>query len=366
MLTDPTRASYGSHVLAARAVEGAFASQRKRLWGLCYRMSGCPADADDLVQETFERALESPPEDLSRDLAPWLTRVAMNACRDHLRRRKQRGYKGPWLPGPLETGELQALLDDKPSPEARYGQLESVSLAFLHALEALSANQRAVIVVREVLDYSVRETADALELSEAAVKTTLHRARGATASYDATRRPLTEERRQAMQRALEAFMVHLLANNVPALQLLLSEGVIAHNDANGEYFAAGKPVIGRDKVILFNRNTLRMATGVHACTLNGSPAMLCELVEGRPRWPRRIAFWVEVDDQGRITQLNAALAARKVSKLPWTRLARPSVRHFLRMVRSATRAPRIDRWALPLVREAVARVRRKARQLRRR
>ncbi|MDH5676783.1 MAG: sigma-70 family RNA polymerase sigma factor [Myxococcales bacterium] len=181
----------------AEAIESAFSAHRKLLWGLCYRMSGCAADADDLLQDTFERALRNPPADQERELRPWLIRVAMNASRDHLRKRRRRGYDGPWLPSPIEIqpGDNSSLGAE--SPEARYGRLESISFAFLRAAEALSPSQRAVLLLRDVLDLSVRETADALEMGEANVKTTHHRARSAMRDYDETRRMPSEASRRA-------------------------------------------------------------------------------------------------------------------------------------------------------------------------
>src|SRR5690242_15981723 len=114
-------------------------------------MTGSAADADDLVQETFVRALDRGPADRERDLLPWLVQVAMNLSRDHLLWRKRQPYKGPWLPAPIETEGLMQGERDVVHPEARYGELESVSLAFLIALEALSATQRAVLILRDVL-----------------------------------------------------------------------------------------------------------------------------------------------------------------------------------------------------------------------
>jgi len=76
----------------------AFREHERFLWALCYRMTGSAADADDLVQETFVRALERPPPRTDLPWRPWLTRVAMNLARDALRRRRRRGYVGPWLP----------------------------------------------------------------------------------------------------------------------------------------------------------------------------------------------------------------------------------------------------------------------------
>src|SRR5258706_13097621 len=79
-----------------------FQAHRKFLWGLSYRITGSAADADDVVQETFVRALKSAPEHLD-DPRRWLVRVAVNAGRDLLRWRKRQGYSGQWLPMPIET-----------------------------------------------------------------------------------------------------------------------------------------------------------------------------------------------------------------------------------------------------------------------
>src|SRR5262252_7589610 len=86
----------------------ALETDRRLLWGLCYRMTGNAADADDLVQETFVRALEKPPRRFDEPLRPWLIRVAINLSRDLLRKRKRRSYVGDWLPSPVPTGELES------------------------------------------------------------------------------------------------------------------------------------------------------------------------------------------------------------------------------------------------------------------
>src|SRR5690606_20054775 len=109
-------------------------AHRKAVFGLCYRMTGSAADAEDLVQETWCRALERPPADRDAPLRPWLFTVATNLCVDALRKRKRERYFGPWLPSPVESERLD---DVEPSPEARYTALESASAAFLLALEAL-------------------------------------------------------------------------------------------------------------------------------------------------------------------------------------------------------------------------------------
>jgi len=340
-------------VSSSEAIESAFSAHRKLLWGLCYRMSGCAADADDLLQDTFERALRNPPTDQERELRPWLVRVAMNASRDHLRKRKQRGYDGPWLPSPIEVrpGEQSPLSAE--SPEARYCQLESISFAFLRAAEALSPGQRAVLLLRDVLDLSVRETADALEMSEANVKTSHHRARTAMRDYDETRRLPSEANRRAARRALEAFMLHLQAGNIEALRQLVADDVLMLNDGGGEFFAARKPLQGFDKVVLFHQKVKRLRTGlgrVALCSFNGSAALMADVPSDRPRVAARTVGWVELDERGRIAEIHWVMATRKLAHLDWSRLQAPGPRAFGRALLSAATHPAPMTWAVPAAR----------------
>src|SRR5262245_56378130 len=83
-----------------------YTAHRAFLWGLCYRLTGSAADAEDLVQETFVRALARPPARRDLPWRPWLVQVALNLGRDLLRRRRRRRYEGPWLPSPIETEDL--------------------------------------------------------------------------------------------------------------------------------------------------------------------------------------------------------------------------------------------------------------------
>src|SRR4026207_1433487 len=76
---------------------------KRFLWGVCYRMTGNAADAEDIVQETFVKASEKPPPTTEEPWTPWLFRVAVALRRNQLRRRRQRGYEGPWLPSPIPT-----------------------------------------------------------------------------------------------------------------------------------------------------------------------------------------------------------------------------------------------------------------------
>jgi len=308
----------------ARELQRDFALHREFLWGLCYRMTGSAADAEDLVQDTFERALRRPPADAERSLRPWLARVAINLSCDHLRRRKLARYRGTWLPEPVPTEALLAAAPER-APSARYDALESATFAFLLALEALSPSQRAVLLLRDVFDYSVRETALALDLSEANVKTTLHRARRIMTDYDAQRCRPTPALRKRTERALRRFLLHLSTDNVRAIEALLREDVVALNDP-GEFVAARKAVVGRQKVALFHRKITRLVDlGRHGARLgiadlNGLPALVFAYDPKRRDFAPRQVFRVELDADGMIRQIHTVLASKKLGRVGFDRL----------------------------------------------
>jgi RNA polymerase sigma factor (sigma-70 family) len=136
----------------ALTVDELFRAHRGMVCGLSYRLTGCAADADDIVQETFVRAIhrDSPPNDES--WAPWLVRVTTNLAIDVLCRRRRQTYTGSWLPSPIEAEPYDETPMSKApgGPETRYQLIESVSFAFLLALEALTPRQRAVLLLRDV------------------------------------------------------------------------------------------------------------------------------------------------------------------------------------------------------------------------
>lgn len=301
----------------ATRLHSAFQTHRGLLWGICYRMLGCAADADDVVQDAFEKALKHPPEDASRPLRPWLVRVTMNTARDHLRRRRRRPYEGPWLPGPVETDSLPALA--AADAEARYGELESVSVAFLTALEHLSPGQRSVLLLRDVLGYSVRETAESLEIGEANVKTTLHRARARMAAYDSERVELNAAQLQRHGAALRALLFHLSTHNVAALQQLFTGDPRALNDGAGDFFAARSEIRGLHLVVRFHLNVQRFHLRRQRAmprfalrSLNGEPAAVVDWPTHDPGQPQRIVMRIRLDAEGRVQQLDTVVARRKL------------------------------------------------------
>jgi RNA polymerase sigma-70 factor (ECF subfamily) len=210
----------GGELEAARAGdEAAFTALvepfRGELIAHCYRMMGSLHDAEDALQETMLRAWRGIGRFEGRSsLRSWLYTIATNACLSAIERRKPRVHPidyGPranpddGVPGmPVAESvwiepfpDEKLIVEDGPmAPEARYERREAVELAFIAALQHLPANQRAVLILREVLGYSARETAATLETSVAAVNSALQRAR---ATVDAR---LPEQSQQATLRVL--------------------------------------------------------------------------------------------------------------------------------------------------------------------
>jgi RNA polymerase sigma-70 factor (ECF subfamily) len=282
-------------------------------------MTGIAADADDLVQETFVRVLERPPPDTAATLRPWLVRVAVNLARDHLRSRRRRGWRGPWLPAPIETPEEEASSAYEPaSTEGRYDLLESCTFAFLLALEALTPQQRAVLLLRDVFDYSVAETAAALDLGESNVKVTHLRARRAMAAYDRARRPPTRSLQAATRRALENFLAVLARGDARAVEAALAPGVRSLSDGGGEFHAARKPVVGRERVAHLYRRLSELGAfdaRLAIRTINGLPAFVVDFGQVKRGYPPRGVIAFEVGDDGLVQRVHSVLTSRKLTAI---------------------------------------------------
>jgi RNA polymerase sigma-70 factor (TIGR02960 family) len=162
----------------------------------CYRILGSVHDAEDALQETLLSAWQGLAGFEGRaSLRTWLYRVATSRCLDALRsanRRNPRSRPMPDVdpPEPTRLGEvlwlepypdvlLEGLADSTPGPETRYETRESISLAFITALQLLPPRQRAALILRDVLGFHAREAAQILDTSEESVTSALKRARTA-------------------------------------------------------------------------------------------------------------------------------------------------------------------------------------------
>ncbi|HYO62583.1 MAG TPA: sigma-70 family RNA polymerase sigma factor [Pyrinomonadaceae bacterium] len=311
-------------------LEQVFRENRKFLWGLSYRMTGSAADADDISQETFVRLLQKPPANTDEPLRPWLVRVAVNLSRDVLRRRRRQSYVGQWLPAPFETEnneDFLAALDhaaaggasESDNPSARYEMLESVSFAFLLALEFLTPTQRAVLLLRDVFDFNVAETAEALRMTEQNVKTTHHRARRVMREYEEKRFVPRKSLVEKTGRVVNQLVSFLVNRDTEAAARLLSANVVSLSDGGGEFFAAKVPVVGHARVALFLANLLKATAGVNARTraieLNGSFGFAVERENPPPGVAPRVAILFEPNGEHLIERIYFVLASGKLTKL---------------------------------------------------
>jgi RNA polymerase sigma-70 factor (TIGR02960 family) len=167
---------------------------RRELQVHCYRMLGSFQDAEDVLQDTLLAAWQGLGGFEERaSLRTWLYRIATNRCLNALRsasRRPPVEWNIPGVEPPEPTGHGEVVwLEPYPDallagaigvplgPEARYEQTESISLAFVTALQLLPARQRAVLIMRDVLGYHADEVADMLDSTVESVTSALKRAR---------------------------------------------------------------------------------------------------------------------------------------------------------------------------------------------
>lgn len=223
-----------------------FMSERGRLFGIAYRMTGSAMDAEDILQEVFlkwqtaHEGVESP--------AAYLTTMTTRACIDYLRsaRVQREQYIGAWLPEPIAT----PLIDP-----AQLG--ESLSLAFLVILERLSPIERAVFLLREVFDYDYAEIATMLQKSEANCRQIFARARKHVNEHRPRFRPSDE----AHEVLLGQFLQACAEGNIHNLTALLSQEAILVADGGGVVKAAMRPIVGAENIARFFLGLIKRAGG---------------------------------------------------------------------------------------------------------
>jgi RNA polymerase sigma-70 factor (ECF subfamily) len=210
-----------------------FEPYRGELVAYCYRMSGSVHEAEDLVQETMLRAWKARDryDGTRASVRTWLYRIATNACLTFLEGRARR---------PLPTG-LGAASDDpwapltpatdiawlQPFPDARFDVAvrADMRLALVAAMQVLPPRQRAVLVLREVLEFTAVEVADQLDTTVAAVNSALQRARSALAEAPGID-DVSEPEDPQVQAVVDRYMRAFEAADVTALVGLLRQDVI--------------------------------------------------------------------------------------------------------------------------------------------
>ncbi len=245
-------------VLAAQAgdqvaFETLAGAYRRELLVHCYRMFGSLSDAEDLVQETLLRAWEKRATLTSpQSYRAWLYRIATNLCLNRLRSVTRRSLPSDLappsnpadIPAPGQSGDTaqsplhepvwlepfpdDLLADPQTDPEDQAVRHEQISLAFLVALQHLTPTQRAVLLLREVLDWKAAEVAEWLDLSVPAVNSALQRARQSLHQHDKANEyevPVVPPRPQ-IQNLLDRYVTLWQQADVPGLVALMREDAL--------------------------------------------------------------------------------------------------------------------------------------------
>ena len=264
--------------------------RRRELHAHCYRMLGSVHDADDALQDTLVRAWRGLPRFADRSsLRTWLHTIAHNACLAMIERQPRRALPvdvGP-ASDPADIGDWTAVegwIGPYPdevgaglgSPAARYERRESVELAFVAAIQLLPPNQRAALIMRDVLGFSARETATALEASVPSVNSALQRARATVdarlpqENQQVTLRSLGDER---VRRLVEAYTEAWERGDAEAILALLAADATysmppyelwfrGHEDIRGFLLAA--PLLSRWRMVPAVANG-QLAFGCYQC-----------------------------------------------------------------------------------------------------
>lgn len=225
------------------------------LFSLAYRMLGSVMDAEDIVQETFLSWSENEPEKVHNEKA-YLCKIVTNRCIDRLRSAsKQREvYVGPWLPEPL----LTEASDIENNPSGNYLHKESLSTAYLLLLQQLTWVERAVFILREVLQYEYEEIAEIVGKSSTNCRQIFHRAKGAvgvlsdpTDASSAGASGTKAAQSELLKLRVEQFVHALVSGNAGQLVSILKSDAKLYSDGGGKVTAAIRPILGAERISMF-------------------------------------------------------------------------------------------------------------------
>jgi RNA polymerase sigma-70 factor (ECF subfamily) len=244
---------------------------RRELLVHCYRMLGSIDEAEDLVQETLLRAWRGFDDFAGRSsLRTWLYRIATNACLTALDQRSRRPLPsflsapsddptGPLAPPRHDIPWLQPL----PDPLDVVTSRADIRLAFIAALQLLPARQRAAVILRDVLEWSIPEIATLLATTPAAINSALQRAR-ATLSRAALPDPVEP---MGAAPLLDRYVTAFETRDLDTLATLLADDVTWEMPPRPEWFA------GRTDVLALIARRAPTVCRLHPCTANGQPAL---------------------------------------------------------------------------------------------
>lgn len=244
-----------------------FEAARSMLMGLAYRILGSVAEAEDVVQDTYlswtaveQTGIERP----SSWLATVCTRKAVDSLRSARQARTQ--YVGAWLPEPIHTQVLE-------TPESELALSQNVTTAFLLVLERLAPKERAAFLLRDVFAMNYDEVAASLEISEAACRKLVSRARANLRKTQSTQ-SVPKSRQEEL---VSAFKAAISEGSLTQLAGLLSSEATLSADSGGKVIAIRQTLEGSDAVLSFITEVLSPAwqgTEIVASELNSGLALI--------------------------------------------------------------------------------------------
>jgi RNA polymerase sigma factor (sigma-70 family) len=258
----------------------AIMSERRQLINLAYRLLGSLAEAEDAVQETYARwyAMSGQQQDVIENPGAWLRTVASRICLDVLgsaRARRER-YVGEWIPEPLPDPEewISGRPGTAADPADRVTLDESVSMAFLVALESMTPAERVALILHDVFGYPFAEVAEITGRTPAACR---QLASSARRRVRASQPPAAPAARQAG--IVRAFKAAWEAKDIQALIGLLDPGATMTADGGGLASAALRPIEGGEQVAGYLADLARAAPGnvrFAERTVNGQPGLVAQ------------------------------------------------------------------------------------------
>ena len=217
-----------------------WSTHRPAVFGAAYRILGSVADADDVTQDVWLRAVAANLDEV-RNLRAWLITVAARRAYDILKsaRHRRESYVGPWLPEPLLTG-----------PDAAEPVLvdESVTAAMLLVMEKLSPPERVAFVLHDVFDLEFARIAEILDVTVPGARQLASRARRRVAAEKDAMPRMSRVSRAERERVLEAFRGAYETGDLEGLVRLLDPDVVYVTDGGGKVLAARKAVLGGQRV----------------------------------------------------------------------------------------------------------------------
>jgi RNA polymerase sigma-70 factor (ECF subfamily) len=265
------------------ADETGAATFRPLLFSIAYGMTGSVGDAEDIVQDAFvgltrARQAGTTVADPKAYLTTAVTRLGINHLRSARVRRET--YVGDWLPEPVVVPA------DGPGPAEHAELADSLSMAFLVLLEALSPVERAVFMLREVFGYGYRDVARITGKTEVNCRQIFARAKGRIAAGGQARDVAPPPGRRAEGEELaRRFFEAAAGGDMDALLGMLAPDVVLHADGGGKAQVIGKPLAGRQPVMRLLVSLLRRGRTVGASLrlawVNGQPGAVLYDAEAR-------------------------------------------------------------------------------------